>query len=91
MEFIGRLLGGAIRAYQLSLSPVLPGQCRFHPSCSEYARQAILRFGPLRGGGLALKRLARCHPWCVGGVDEVPDAPPARAPDAGAAHGRAAS
>lgn len=74
------LLRGAIRAYQLFLAPALAGQCRFHPSCSEYARLAILRFGPAEGGWLAFRRLARCHPWHEGGVDEVPDrpSPPAR-------------
>lgn len=61
-----------IRAYQRVLSPVLPRRCRFAPSCSEYARQAILRHGILRGGSLALRRLVRCGPWHPGGHDPVP-------------------
>lgn len=63
----------AIRAYQRALSPLLGSRCRFHPSCSEYAAVAIERFGTLRGGGLALRRLGRCHPWNSGGIDDVPE------------------
>ena len=62
-----------IRAYQLLLSPVLPPACRFLPSCSEYAAEAIQRHGALCGGRLALQRLARCHPWGGSGYDPVPD------------------
>ncbi len=58
--------------YQWLLSPLLPQSCRFYPSCSEYARQAILKHGLLKGGWLALKRLARCHPLSPGGYDPVP-------------------
>ena len=58
--------------YQRVVSPFLPRRCRFVPSCSEYARQAILRYGPLRGGWLALRRLVRCGPWHPGGYDPVP-------------------
>jgi putative membrane protein insertion efficiency factor len=61
-----------IRAYQYTLSPVLGAACRFHPSCSEYAYQAIMRHGPLSGLLLALKRILRCHPYHPGGVDPVP-------------------
>ncbi len=71
--------GGAARAaaallagYKRFLSPLLPAACRFHPTCSEYAREAILRHGFLRGTGLALRRLGRCHPWHEGGFDPVP-------------------
>ena len=57
----------------MSLSPLLGyGKCRFHPNCSEYAIQAINKYGTLRGGKLSLKRILRCHPWAVGGLDEVP-------------------
>lgn len=66
------LLAG-VRAYQLCLSPLLPPSCRFLPSCSEYAAEAIRRHGAMRGGGLALHRLARCHPWGDSGYDPVPE------------------
>ena len=63
------LLQAAIRAYQLVLSPVLPPSCRYEPTCSEYARQAVARFGAARGTWLAVTRLSRCHPW--GGAGRV--------------------
>jgi len=62
-----------IRIYQLTLSRVLPPACRFYPSCSNYGYEAIARYGIWRGGWLALKRLARCHPLNPGGCDPVPD------------------
>jgi uncharacterized protein len=68
------LLAALIRAYQLFLSPLLPPACRFYPSCSAYARTAILRHGALAGTWLAACRFARCHPWHPGGVDFVPPA-----------------
>ena len=64
-----------IRAYQLVVSPFLGNHCRFYPSCSQYAIDAIGRFGLLRGGFMALRRLSRCHPWHAGGIDPVPDLP----------------
>jgi putative membrane protein insertion efficiency factor len=67
-----RLLAGLIRAYQRFLSPALPPSCRFHPSCSQYALEAVTRYGALRGSGLAARRLARCHPFHPGGFDPVP-------------------
>lgn len=63
---------GAIRLYQLTLSPYLGRQCRFYPTCSHYAAEAIQRHGLARGGWLALRRLARCQPLRPGGVDLVP-------------------
>jgi putative membrane protein insertion efficiency factor len=63
---------GLIRAYQYTLSPLLGPACRFYPSCSEYAYQAIMRYGPLKGLFLAIKRILRCHPYHPGGVDPVP-------------------
>lgn len=62
-----------IRAYQLTLSRVLPTACRFYPTCSEYTRQAVERYGARHGGWLGIKRLARCHPFNPGGYDPVPD------------------
>jgi putative membrane protein insertion efficiency factor len=62
-----------IRAYQWLLSPLLGNHCRFYPSCSHYALEAIERHGPLRGGWLAVQRILRCHPWHPGGIDPVPE------------------
>ena len=62
----------ALRLYKLLISPMFAGSCRFMPSCSDYAREAIIRFGVLRGSILALKRLARCHPLGSHGFDPVP-------------------
>ena len=61
-----------IRLYQVAISPYTPPSCRFIPSCSEYARQAIAKHGPLKGLGLALWRILRCHPWGGSGYDPVP-------------------
>ena len=63
----------AIKVYQYFVSPFLGANCRFYPSCSSYAIDAIDRYGILRGGALALRRLGRCHPLNDGGVDPVPD------------------
>jgi len=60
-----------IRGYQRWLSPLLPSSCRFHPTCSEYMRQAVERHGAARGVWMGLKRLARCQPLCAGGFDPV--------------------
>lgn len=68
-----RLLLSLIAIYQRLLSPLLGSRCRFHPSCSDYARTAIARFGPSRGGVLALWRILRCQPFSEGGIDEVPE------------------
>lgn len=70
-----RVLILLIRAYQYLLSPLLGQHCRFHPSCSRYAVEALERFGAGRGSWLALRRLSRCHPWHPGGYDPVPDKP----------------
>jgi len=61
-----------IRFYRRFLSPVLPPACRFHPSCSKYALDALTTHGPFRGGWLAARRLLRCHPFHPGGLDPVP-------------------
>lgn len=61
-----------IRGYRYAISPMLKASCRFHPSCSEYALEALERHGSWRGSWLALKRLLRCNPWHPGGYDPVP-------------------
>jgi putative membrane protein insertion efficiency factor len=70
---VTRLILLLLSAYKRMLSPLLGQRCRFHPSCSDYARDAVVRFGPLRGGVLSLWRLARCQPLCEGGLDPVPE------------------
>jgi putative membrane protein insertion efficiency factor len=67
-----RLLAGAIRGYQIAVSPLLPPSCRFTPSCSQYALEAVTRHGALKGSWLAGRRLVRCHPFHPGGFDPVP-------------------
>lgn len=67
-----RSLLGLIWLYRLILSPLLSGHCRFQPSCSSYAEEAIQKHGPATGARLALKRLLRCHPWGPFGSDPVP-------------------
>jgi uncharacterized protein len=62
---------GLVRLYQLVLSPVLPASCRFVPTCSEYAREAVARHGVVRGSWMAVRRVARCHPLHPGGFDPV--------------------
>ncbi|PYK10605.1 MAG: membrane protein insertion efficiency factor YidD [Verrucomicrobia bacterium] len=69
---MSRLLSLLIRSYRYSLSPLLGMHCRFHPSCSAYALEALERHGAARGVWLVLARLARCHPWHPGGHDPVP-------------------
>ncbi len=67
------LLVLVVRAYQVVLSPLLPAACRYHPTCSNYAIEALEKHGALRGGWLAVKRIARCHPFRPGGFDPVPE------------------
>lgn len=72
MSILTRLLILPIRFYQLCLSPLFPAACRYTPTCSQYAVEALRRHGALRGGMLALRRIARCHPWGGSGYDPVP-------------------
>lgn len=71
-----RLLVGLVQGYRLLLSPWLGSSCRFTPSCSAYALDALNRHGALAGSYLTLRRLGRCHPWCSGGHDPVPEPAP---------------
>ncbi|CDM95369.1 MAG: membrane protein insertion efficiency factor YidD [Limnospira sp. PMC 1291.21] len=67
-----QILIGLIKGYKSLISPVLPPACRFYPTCSEYAMEAIDRFGIFRGGWMAIARILRCHPLHPGGYDPVP-------------------
>lgn len=67
-----RLLLGLIKGYRYLLSPFLGPSCRFYPTCSAYAAEAIEAHGALRGSWLAVKRILKCHPWHPGGLDPVP-------------------
>lgn len=73
MSVASVLLRGVVRGYQLFVAPVLPSTCRHSPSCSAYAMEAIGRFGALRGGWLAVRRIGRCNPWGSQGYDPVPE------------------
>jgi putative membrane protein insertion efficiency factor len=69
-----RLLVGLVTLYRLLVSPVLAPSCRYWPSCSEYAIEALRSHGAVRGSWLTARRICRCHPWSAGGVDPVPPA-----------------
>jgi putative membrane protein insertion efficiency factor len=75
MSPVAHLAKILIRGYQLVISPLLPPSCRFAPTCSCYAMEAVVNHGALRGGWLAVKRVGRCHPWGGEGYDPVPPAP----------------
>jgi len=67
-----RLLLIFIKAYQYLISPMLGPSCRFTPTCSEYAAQAVKKYGAIKGGWMSVKRVGRCHPWHDGGYDPLP-------------------
>jgi putative membrane protein insertion efficiency factor len=69
-----RALLFVLRVYKALLSPIMPSACKFYPTCSQYAQEAVARFGARRGMWLALKRLSRCRPFHAGGFDPVPEA-----------------
>ena len=83
---LSRLLSQPLLAlvwlYSTLISPLLGANCRFEPSCSEYARQALLQHGALRGSYLTFRRILRCHPWGGSGYDPVPDSDPSSVDDA---------
>jgi putative membrane protein insertion efficiency factor len=72
----GRLLWLLVRLYQVLISPALPPACRYYPSCSQYAAEALLTHGAFKGTWLAVRRVLRCHPWAIGGPDPVPPRAP---------------
>jgi len=72
MKFFSYILIGLIRFYQGALSPLLGMKCRYTPTCSAYGLEAIKKYGPLKGGRLAIKRFLSCHPWGKSGYDPVP-------------------
>ncbi len=82
LRWLGRALGwlmiAAVRLYQFTLSPLLGPRCRYWPSCSSYTVEALRVHGPFKGGILAVRRIARCHPGCEGGIDPVPGGPSER-------------
>jgi putative membrane protein insertion efficiency factor len=72
MSLPAAVLAGAVRVYQLTLRGVIGAHCRYEPSCSHYAIEALHTHGALRGSGLAVRRILRCNPWTPGGFDPVP-------------------
>ena len=73
---MAKLLLLPVNFYRYAISPLFPSRCRYYPTCSAYAHEAIVRYGALTGGKLAMKRILRCHPWASHGVDPVPDLNP---------------
>jgi putative membrane protein insertion efficiency factor len=69
---VTRVLRAAIRTYQVMISPLFAGSCRYYPSCSQYTYEAVTRYGWLRGSWMGMKRIGRCHPFARGGYDPVP-------------------
>jgi putative membrane protein insertion efficiency factor len=82
MSFYERTVRAALAAYKLTLSPLIGRQCRFLPTCSEYAAEVLVSHGPWRGGWLAAKRLCRCNPWGGSGYDPPPPRSSDKAPAA---------
>lgn len=76
MKFLSKILSyfliGLIRFYQIVISPIKPRSCRFYPTCSAYALEAVRKFGPFKGSYLTVKRILKCHPFHSGGYDPLP-------------------
>lgn len=72
-QLAGGLLIGIVRIYQTIISPFFPATCRYVPTCSHYAVEAIQKHGPIKGGWMGIKRIASCHPWGGSGYDPVPE------------------
>ena len=73
MSPLAHIVALPVRVYRLVISPLIATNCRFHPTCSAYALEALEKHGALKGGWLAIKRISRCHPWGGSGIDNVPD------------------
>jgi len=73
MTVLARLLSVSVKGYRLIFSPWLGQNCRYQPTCSAYALEALNKHGGIKGGWLSLRRIARCHPWGGSGIDNVPD------------------
>ncbi|MCX7862445.1 MAG: membrane protein insertion efficiency factor YidD [Bacteroidales bacterium] len=71
-KIISSIMLAVIKIYNYIISPVLPNACRYYPTCSKYATDAIKKYGPFKGGWLAIKRIVRCNPWGGSGYDPVP-------------------
>jgi putative membrane protein insertion efficiency factor len=87
MMVLGWFVKGIILAYRYLISPLFPATCRFQPTCSAYALEAVRRHGVWRGGVLMVRRLLKCHPWGRWGYDPVPHSPPGNAEIVAAGHG----
>ena len=72
MTLLSKVMLALIWFYRTCISPLLPPACRYTPTCSQYAKEAIIKYGPFKGGWLALKRILRCNPWGGSGYDPVP-------------------
>ena len=73
MSLLARILAAPVKGYRLIFSPWVGHNCRYHPTCSAYALEALQMHGGIKGGWLTLRRIARCHPWGSSGIDNVPD------------------
>ncbi|MFE8698159.1 membrane protein insertion efficiency factor YidD [Cytobacillus sp. FJAT-53684] len=76
-----KIMIGFIRFYQIVISPLKPPTCRFYPTCSHYGLESVKRFGAIKGGWLAVKRILKCHPFHPGGFDPVPEKSPKKKND----------